>query len=408
MKRLILITLLGLGLAACQADAPAEDVVSTIVIPTTESAATETQAEPVPQPTLTASAPAPTANTTAAAASTDEAVTPTESSSEDDMSELFSTGRFTNLQFSFQPRGVPSGFFQEGIEEIYAGWDYYDMSEGDVMRRIWYRDGKEWLVREENWDMAKYGSSGTVQDIFIYDYEGAGIEPAEYELVLYINGVLHAAGTFVIQTDYTTTQLTASTETQVATVQNGSILLLTNQDGTERELLTSNEIVELQWFPDGQHLLFVNRVPPAGDGPPWSRHEVWIVDTHSGTFWQISEEAENLHRIGPIRNPEFVRSIPGSDFGDACGMDRGLTFIQLDETYQRVALHKIEDFANIPTIAVHNFFPADQGKWVSDHEYEVNLTAFCIGPEFSTREELDQLGLYRFDLNTLSVTKIGG
>ena len=317
-----------------------------------------------------------------------------------------SSAQFHNLYFASTNNGLPQGTYIGGTEEVFAIWDYTDLSAEDVIRRVWTKNDEEWLVREEAWDVVRYGSSGMMRDISVYDFEGSGLEPGFYHLTLYLNGIYQVQASFQIRTE---TTLATSTETQVAHVQEGYILMLDAWDGSQRELARATKIVELLWLPDARHLLYVDQQPQADpNGPPWPQHAVWLVDTETAESHQISTYDENLHRISLLPGARYLRTMPGSDFGDACFMDRGLVFVELDEDYQRVALHNFHDFEGVPIDQDYWFFPEDAGKWFSDHEYDVNLTAYCMSAEMGTSEEdLALIGRYRMDLEAGTAIKIG-
>ncbi len=315
--------------------------------------------------------------------------------------------RFYKLHFNLSGNNsIPQVVFPAGTEEVFAIWDYANISPGDVIRRVWMKNGAEWLVREETWDSALYDSDGVVSDVSVYDFEGSGLESGIYHLTLYINEVHQAESSFEIGVA-TDAGLSASSGAQLAWVQAGHTLMLDTQEAAPRELAQANEIVELRWLPDGQHLLYVDQQTTDQGGPPWPRHLLWLVDTVTGEQWQLSSVERNLHRLGPANNEQFIRTLSGSDYSDACAMDRQLVFVELDENYQLVALHQQREFDSVLTSKPYSFFPADVGKWVSDHEYDVNLTAFCLVPGMTASEEdLALPGRYRFNLETMTSVKL--
>jgi hypothetical protein len=111
--------------------------------------------------------------------------------------QLPTTG-FCCLYFAAGPNAQVADTFPAGTEIIYAIWDYTGLLPDDRIRRIWIRDDLIWLTREEKWDWEKYGASGTVRDLSIFDFEGDGLQPATYRLQLYLNDILQSEGTFVI------------------------------------------------------------------------------------------------------------------------------------------------------------------------------------------------------------------
>jgi hypothetical protein len=109
-----------------------------------------------------------------------------------------STDGFCCLHFAPGPLAQAAETFPAGTEIIYAIWDYEALSQDDRIRRIWIRDDLIWLARDEKWDWEKYGASGTVRDLSIFDYEGSGLQPGSYKLQLYLNDTLQEEGSFNI------------------------------------------------------------------------------------------------------------------------------------------------------------------------------------------------------------------
>ncbi|MCB8986342.1 MAG: hypothetical protein H6661_01140 [Ardenticatenaceae bacterium] len=105
------------------------------------------------------------------------------------------TTLFTNLRFAASPNNPPQEAFPVGTAEVFALWDFAGMVNGDRVQRVWRRDGVNWLNRDEAWTA---GPSGVVTDVSVYDRGLGGLEPGNYELELYVNGVLEAYGQFVI------------------------------------------------------------------------------------------------------------------------------------------------------------------------------------------------------------------
>ena len=348
--------------------------------------------------------PSTTGNEASSAASTrTAAVSPTPFAA--DTLTPSSRVQLSNLRFASSGYGLPQSIFAPGTEEIFAIWEFANLSGEDVIRRVWNKNGFQWLVREDGWDVASYGSTGTIRDVSVFDFEGSGLEPGSYQLTLYLNEVAQAQAAFQILKERT---LASSTETQVAWVQDGNILMLDAFDGSQRELARANEIVELLWLPDARHVLYVDRqARPDPNGPPWPQHTLWLVDTETGDQHQLSTFDENVHRIGLLPGARYIRALPGSDFADACLMDRRLVFVELDENYQRVALHDFQEFDSVLVEKPYQFFPEDEGKWISDHEYEVNVTAYCLTSEMgSSEEDLALPGRYRFNLETMTAVKV--
>ncbi len=103
--------------------------------------------------------------------------------------------RFTNLRFAAGPGQPPQNAFPVGTAEVFALWDFQGMANGDRVQRVWRKDGVNWLNREEAWTA---GPTGVVTDVSIYDRSLGGLDPGNYELELYVNGIQQAYGQFVI------------------------------------------------------------------------------------------------------------------------------------------------------------------------------------------------------------------
>ncbi len=314
---------------------------------------------------------------------------------------------FRNLQFRITPQGAAQTSFAAGTEEVFAVWEYANMSEGDMVQRVWTKNGEAWLDRKEVWDSAAYGRNGTVRDISVYDFEGSGLAPGRYHLTLFINGVYQVESGFVVETAAATPTLSASTETELAWVNNHTVLMLNVRDGSQRELARANKIMELLWLSDSQHLLYVDQKEETDPtASPWPKHALWIVNTANGTKWQISSYQENLHRVGFTSGSRFITALAGSDFADACFMDRTLFFVGLNDTFQRVSLHNMRDFAGFPANTSYWFYPEAGGKWENNEVYVATLTALCLSPDMgASSEDLALPGRYQFNIRTLTAVK---
>lgn len=395
MKQLMLFITLSALLAACRS---AVDPTMTA----TPGDAEPTAALTVEPATMTASPTAPPATSLppTEAPPTPTATEPAPTDAPPDPPDQAAI--FRNLTFAASGDGLSLPFFEQGIEEVFALWSYEQMSADDVVRRVWTRDGAEWLVREERWDLTQYGPAGVVRDISVFDFEGAGLEPAFYKLTLAINDSVEAQGTFVIRP----AELRATSGDRTAWVEQEGLLMLAESEGQARELLRTQAIEELHWLPDGRRLLYVDRQEPADpSGPPWPTYTLWLVDVETAAQQPLSEPDQRVRRIAVSPDGRYISALAGTDFGDACGMDRSLLFLDLNEPDAWV---NQRDFAAVFNEAPYGFFPADAGQWLSDHEFAINLTAFCMSAELGTpAEDLALLSRHRFDLETRTATRAG-
>jgi hypothetical protein len=105
--------------------------------------------------------------------------------------------RFTNLRFAISENGQGQATFPSGTQEVYAIWDYTGMTANDKMERLWFHNNAEYVAREQQWAFEKYGFTGTVRDIYLYDYID-GIDDGQWRVELYLNGELQIIGNFTV------------------------------------------------------------------------------------------------------------------------------------------------------------------------------------------------------------------
>ena len=107
------------------------------------------------------------------------------------------SGFFSNLTFSTTPDGIATGIFPRGTQQIYARWDFNNVSPENRVVRRWFRNGAIWLQREDPWT---YGINGSVRNISIYDFQ-FGLPPGDYYVEVSLSGVPSSLlrGYFTIQ-----------------------------------------------------------------------------------------------------------------------------------------------------------------------------------------------------------------
>jgi serine protease Do len=103
----------------------------------------------------------------------------------------------TNLIFSDgvtddgQPTN-PTYMLPSGITEVYAFFDYEDMSDGLAWNRIWYYEGEQTATKPDTWG---WGSSGSAWVSISYNEP---LDPGTYRLELFIEDALVAASNFTV------------------------------------------------------------------------------------------------------------------------------------------------------------------------------------------------------------------
>jgi len=323
--------------------------------------------------------------------------------------------QFSGVYFSTDPTqssGVSS--FPAGIKQIFAVWNYQNMREGMVVTRQWYLDGKMWLQREEKWDFAKYGSSGTIRDISIDDFD-IGLPSGVYQLELLINGVPQPIGvsstgqgqnwvTFEIKFVSDATQESASPDSKWSVyIYDTQRIVLRDADGATKDVFTGKDINYLTWFNDSKYFIFVNR-DYSGQQPGvpiGARDDLYIYNLHSGQVTLLYRSDRTFQGFaGPIPSPngKYIAGLEGSGFGDACFIDSQVIFLQLDPDLKSVAVLKQKQFSGIPSAVDSTVYPMQNGSWQSDTQYLVTLKGTC-GVDQSL------LGEYIFDIPTISASR---
>jgi len=285
--------------------------------------------------------------------------------------------------------------FPAGTQEIYAMWDYQNMENGQVIRRVWLRDGSVWIDREESWDIEHYGSNGTVYDVSIYDKEN-GLLPGKYTLQLYINGVAQlmegAGSTFEIAPPLDNLAVNSPDGSLTARVIPPGELVVTTDEGNTRSLFTSEEVVSITWFPDSRHILFstrnrANQIPNAGT--LGILDTMWIADTATDEVWSFADESYNLHEPRISQSGRFVAALGGSSWFDACFVDRTLWFFEVDG-YKPISQMPLTDFTGLPN--PEQAYVEKLLGWDGETRFDAFLAWTC------TDQAAEHGGAYRFDL----------
>ena len=94
---------------------------------------------------------------------------------------------FSNLRLKANPVGVDQLAFPAGTTRVYAVWDYSNIPVGAQVHRVWRRNEEIVADRTEAWDFSKYGTFGTVNDVYIYD-EISGLSNGNYVVEISLVG----------------------------------------------------------------------------------------------------------------------------------------------------------------------------------------------------------------------------
>jgi hypothetical protein len=322
------------------------------------------------------------------------------------------------IQYTNDPNSV-IGFntIGHGVKQMWAIWHYANMREGLTVRRVWTKDGEVWIEKEEAWDFAKYGASGIVRDISIYDLDN-GLESGTYLLTLYIDGVeqtLAQSGDF---DGFSIAEAEAAADDQeypgkdgrkAVLTDNATTLMIVEANGQENALTVEDEIVTVQWFPDGVHILYVTLDRSmASQGPTFDwKWQIYIGDTSTFDRWLISGDDTQLHDPAISPDGSVIAVITGSGYGDAGIVDQGLAFIYLNTSYQPSGDPvSAREFDGIPADSGGVVYPVQSdsqplpGVWVGPFEFHALMAKTWQMEDFED-------GIYAFFIKERIADRVG-
>ena len=323
--------------------------------------------------------------------------------------------RFSNLHFALFPSAAASqSVYVAGTPRVYAVWDYVNMAPGMTVTRSWTLNGQDWISKEVTWD-AKYGANGTVTDVSVFDDE-FGLQPGEYNLSISIigqppqNGFGMASGRFWVVEPDIKYPVPSLDKARTAIVELGGRLSIEEPDGQIRELVSVPEISGLAWFPDGRHLIYVERDRSRQqypDNDSQVTHKMWVLDVDTGSQHLIGASGENFSN--PVISPDgkHVAVQSGNHQSQGCNRSPQLAVLSLDEDYYRISIQVIENFNGLTepalpsgSISINSDLP---GRWLTDSVLQVDLAWSCLP---SGRANPD--GTYKLDLETMQAVRIKG
>ena len=316
--------------------------------------------------------------------------------------------QFFNARFTLDPNtSLYQNIFPAKTKRIYAIWDYRNMRAGLIVRRDWYHNDKLWISREEPWDYAKYGASGTMRDISVYELD-AGLPFGLYRLELYIDAQPQPIfgginwPTFTITPNEFSLQAISPNGSWMALVHDPTRLSVIDPNGNVQEMYAGREITYLAWFPDSQHILFVDRdrsaqVPGTNRGV---RDDLWILDltTKETKLLYRSEAALGVGgRLVISPDGWHVGSTEGSGDGDACFVSLQVIFFEIAADFKSAGVIRQQEFEGIPGVPDSTVYPVEAGMWRSSSQFAVPLKVTCAPDE-------SLAGSYVFDLSTMTAT----
>jgi hypothetical protein len=87
----------------------------------------------------------------------------------------------------------PGTVFPARISELYAFFDYQNLSDGALWTQVWYREGKEIGSESNLWEWGSYGTA------WIFLKPVGGYSRGDYEVRLYIGDELKQTATFTVR-----------------------------------------------------------------------------------------------------------------------------------------------------------------------------------------------------------------
>jgi hypothetical protein len=292
------------------------------------------------------------------------------------------------------------------------------MREGLMIKRVWYWNGQPWITREEPWDFKKYGSNGTIRDISIYDNE-TGLNSGAYQLRLYIDNMLQPIGSeinapinpwinFTIGPSEPFTESASPDFQWTAGVYDGKQLRVRDANGTPSVLYTGGEIVYFAWFPDNQHILFIDRfhVDPGLGAEGNIQDVLQIADVLSKKVNLLYESDAPLGiQNPPVISPDghSIATTQGTGGGDACFVSLRSIFFEMAADYQRATVIEQKDIHGLPNNSDSTVYPSGTGTWLNNTEYVLPMKVTC-----TTDESL--MGAYVFNManRTASISRSSG
>ena len=309
---------------------------------------------------------------------------------------------------------VGQSAFPAGTKQVFAIWTYQNMSEALIVKREWYLNGEPWLFREEPWDFAKYGEEGIIRDISIFEFENdPGLPSGVYQLRVYIDSLLQPIGKFTkdrpemwlnfeILSGESIPEAASPDFQWDAAVLNGNHLIVRDVNGMPTDLFDGREIAYFFWFPDSQHILFVDR-DRTGQQDATNRgirDDLWIVDISARETNLVFESQAALGiESGFMISPDgrYVATSEGSGGGDACFVDLKLVFFKVGNDFRNVNVVYQEQFSGLPDFPDSTLYPSPGGTWQSDTEFMTPIKLTC---------SLEQSPVgYVFDVANLTVAR---
>jgi len=331
----------------------------------------------------------------------------TESPSPLTPTQVLAVPQFSNARFTVDvSANIYQNIFPARTRRVFAVWDYQNMRAGLMVRRDWYFNDVLWITRVEPWDFSKYGENGTIKDISVFDLD-VGLGSGDHRLELYIDMQPQPIGgitwpSFTISDAELEARVTSPNGQWVADADDPQKLLVRNTGRDVRQVFNGNEITNLAWLPDNQHIVFVDRDRSQQQVPTnlGIRDDLWIIDILSGESHLLYQNTVAFGSFSFSPDGRYMASIEGSGFGDACFVDSRLIFFELASDFRIARLIKQDKFSGLSAVQDTVVYPVEEGTWQSETDYLVPLNGTC-------NFDPNLVGTYLFDLSELNAQKTG-
>jgi dipeptidyl aminopeptidase/acylaminoacyl peptidase len=129
---------------------------------------------------------------------------------------------------------------------------------------------------------------------------------------------------------------------RLAFIQDRGILVVEEADGQQRELLVTDEVSSLAWFPDGRYIVYSDH--DLSQDVIARKDQLWIVNVETGESQQIG--AGYAPHVSP--DGRHIAVLSGVLWGGACLVGYDVAILELDDNMHLAASYRQDDFAGLP------------------------------------------------------------
>jgi hypothetical protein len=186
-----------------------------------------------------------------------------------------------------------------------------------------------------------------------------------------------------------------------AEIRDGNRLVVLDITGKETEISNAEEIIQLSWFPDSQHIIYNDRITSEA-GYPSHEYRVWIANIASKETYQVDDG------FAPLISPDgrLVALLHGGRTGDACVVGFKLCILELDQGFHPISFTWQDQISGIPLSEIdESFYPHLEshyefpGKWV-------NESLLVVAMKWGCKVDDPQNGIYEINLDSNEARKV--